>query len=277
MLFEFQLRPIEQVAPWGKEGEYSLSWFGLTDGWYWLKCGEEELFRYADELIKAWAAKGMGEFKLPYVDYHVVRLWEDILQMLPEILNPIPKHLLQKIEPGPLALQWCSQISEAVFTEEHEVSKLVEDRFIKASSWLSDRKLDVGYLLESPRIWFWTDGKLLFVRWDNEGRNLEGHHAWASANGTYTMPLEAFVDEVRSFDKRLIKAMEERVQTIEHSWERPDIQIDVNALINEHQKRSTELSFVLDLVKNREATQWNEIAEAIKYFEEMGFAIPKAG
>jgi len=48
-------------------------------------------------------------------------------------------------------------------------------------------------------------------------------------------------------------------------------------LVNEQQELATWLSAASDRVRNQEATAWDEITEAIKYFEDMGYAIPKAG
>jgi hypothetical protein len=111
MLFNFQLRPIEEVAPWDQEGEYSLSWFGLTDGWYWLDCDGHELFRYSDAIIESWKYEGRQPAVPPCVDYQVVRLWGDILQILPDVLSPVPAKLIHKTEPGLEAGLWQSHPS----------------------------------------------------------------------------------------------------------------------------------------------------------------------
>lgn len=278
MLFQFQLTPIDQVAPWGREGELRLSWFGLTEGWYWLQCGNEELFRYSEVLLATWAAKGAkgtGGQALPYVDYQVVRLWEDVLDMLPEVSEPIPTELLHKLEPGATARQWCGRIAEMVFAEGPAVPKSTEDRFFKATSWLGHRQLDAGHLTESPRIWFWTDGSTAFVRWDNEGRRLDGHPVWASTSGTFDLPLAAFLEEVRSFDHRLIQQMEERVHAIRRHWARPQIHIDKDGLLREQQERAAWLPQALTQVKERPPTPWDEVIEAIEFFEQSGFRLSK--
>jgi hypothetical protein len=277
MLFQFQLRPIEKVTPWGREGAYSLSWFGLTDGWYWLKCGEEELFRYSESVLSSCQNEERQPSDPPYVDYQVVRLWEDVLSMFPEVLAPVPVELLRKVEPGLEVSQWRAKIAELFFSEEHEASRQTEDQFDLAVTWLQARKLHVLHLKEGPRVWFWTDGMTMSIRWDNSGLCLDGHSMWTSTKGTFTMPLEAFVEEVRSFDNRLIKEMADRVRDIEHSWDRPEIQIDLQALCHEHQQRAAEFSLALDRAINREPTPWNEIAQAINYFEEMGCVLPEAG
>jgi hypothetical protein len=275
MLFNFQLRPINDVAPWQRDGEDFLNWFGLTDGWYWLKCGEEELFRYSGSVLASWKYEGRQQEYPPYVDYQVVRLWEDVLEMLPDVLTPIPEELLRKIEPGIDACKWRGDIAELVFPDGHEVSQPMEEHFDLATIWLQSRKLDVLHLKGGPRIWFWTDGTTMFIHWDNSDLTLDGHSEWASTKGTYCIPLEAFIEEVRSFDSRLIDAMKERVEAIRCSWDRPSIQIDKQALLVEQQQRACALSEAFQRVKDHYPTPWNTVAKAIKYFEDLGCVIPK--
>lgn len=92
MLFNFQLRPLSEVTPWVYQGQRYLHWFGLTEGWYWLRVNEnEEIFRYSPELLADWYGEYAEEpALLPYADYYVVRLWKDLLEMLPRILKPHP-------------------------------------------------------------------------------------------------------------------------------------------------------------------------------------------
>ena len=33
---------------------------------------------------------------------------------------------------------------------------------------------DTTYLISGPRIWFWSDGAMLHIGWDNRKRLLEG-------------------------------------------------------------------------------------------------------
>ena len=275
MLFQFQLRPIDDIVPWGSEGDYSLSWFGLTDGWYWLKCGEEELFRYADSVLASRKYEGRQQADPPYVDYQVVRLWEDVLEMLPEILTPVPVELLRKIEPGLDAWRWRGQIAELAFPNEDEISQSMEAHFNLATTWLQGRKLDVLHPKEGPRIWFWTDGTKMFIRWDNTELTMDGRSVWASTKGTYSMPLATCREEIESFDRRLIEKMGQRVQAIQHSWDRPLIKIDQEALLREQRERANALAEAFQRVKDCEQTPWNTIAKSIAYFEEQGFPLPK--
>lgn len=45
MLFNFMLRPTAEIAPWGTPDNPTLSWFGLSDGWYWISIAGDEIFR----------------------------------------------------------------------------------------------------------------------------------------------------------------------------------------------------------------------------------------
>lgn len=97
-LFEFDLADIEDIVPWGTAPKQSLSWFGLTDGVYHMDVHGKQLFRYSDEIRAHWKFQYSELKDTPFVDYQVVRLWEDLLEMLPDILNPIPDKLFHLIE-----------------------------------------------------------------------------------------------------------------------------------------------------------------------------------
>lgn len=275
MLFNFQLRPVHEIAPWGCEGDYSLSWFGLTDGWFWLDCGGHELFRYSTPIIKSWKYEGRQTDDLPYADYQVVRLWEDILQILPHVLSPVPKNLLERIEPGLPASMWHLQVAEIIFEDDREVSKLDEERFDAATEWLQLRKLDSLYLKQGPRIWLWSDGKNVFIRWDNTDLVLDGYELWTAQSGIHTLPLKDFIEEVRSFDRRLMAAMNERVQSIQQQWNRPEIRIDKEALLIEQEERSRWLNESFERLRISEPPEWKAVIDAIAYFERNCCPIPK--
>jgi hypothetical protein len=273
MLFQFQFRPIETVAPWkDSNGVLSVSWWALTDGWYWLNCAGEELFRHSPPILEYWQSKENAPKDPPYVDYPVAQLWLDMLEILPEVLMPIPKELLGKIEPGLEAFRWSKKTGELVYTD--EPNEKTEEEFYKAVLWFGRRQLGSSFLKASPKIWFWTDGATMFIRWDNDGLNLDGYQPWASVRGTFTLPLEAFIEELHCFNNRLIKAMEERIQSIEHSWNRKEIKIDRNALTCDHEANSRALAEALQHTDIPDATPWNEVTQAIQYFEDMGYPLP---
>src|SRR4051812_21332756 len=94
--FDFQFRPVSIITPFGRERQ-RLHWFGLTDGWYWIEIGDDQLFRYSDALMAHEEPWLSTPDTFPYVDYYVVRLWEDLIDLLPTILAPVPDSVADKL------------------------------------------------------------------------------------------------------------------------------------------------------------------------------------
>ena len=92
--FNFDLRPVGEIVPWtkGDGSDPRLGWFALSDGHYWITVDEVELFRYSEESVALWRSEGY-EVASPYANYQVVRLWEDVLDWLPEFHEPVPEDL----------------------------------------------------------------------------------------------------------------------------------------------------------------------------------------
>lgn len=254
MLFNFRLTPLEQVVPWGRPNDPHLHWFGLTDGCYWLRVGDVELFHYREDAFG-------GEYYpcKPYVDYHVVRLWEDWLEILPDVLAPVPQALAEKLA-APNFLAWRARV------ERWNDAK--EGNFDNPIYWLAieragDRYLDSGYLVKGPRIWAWNDGTHIHLEWDNRKCRVEGKPIWTAGVGSWVLPVEDFLDEVQAFDTRFIQAMQQRVDQIAADWTRPEIRIDIDQLVREQADRATWLAKTLDRAPQARAVEWNAVLDAV--------------
>ena len=79
--------------PWGDEPNQYLHWFALTDSFYYMELGDVQLFCYSDEILEFWSKEypGCNSKNEPYMDYQVVRLYEDVLEILPDVIQPIPE------------------------------------------------------------------------------------------------------------------------------------------------------------------------------------------
>lgn len=127
--FQFKLRPLADVVPWGDD-QPVLHWFALTDGWYWIEVGQHALFKYE------------GGDEPPYVDYYVVRLWEDMLDMAANVLEPVPPDLLWLIERESIGLG--DDAADDVF-----------DAVEAAQEWYGGHCLYTGPLRVAPAIRMW--------------------------------------------------------------------------------------------------------------------------
>ena len=264
MLFEFILRPLGEVQPWG-EDKPTLHWFGLTDGWCWWNVGSQQLFRYSQVWLDRWA----GQYPklasdLPYVDYNVVRPWEDLLDFLRTVLEPVPEDLILRIN----GLQEWNLFRDKArsWMEEQDTDEAWDLQSI-AFHWWSQRTWDAGYLHHPPKIWSWAQGDTFHIRWDNRDVIDDGLPVWEATKGEITMPMADFIAEAKSFDDRLMSAMAERVNAVIGGALRPDIGDDLAHLSDEQSDRSTWMENALTLGRMEE--DWNKVREALATLEQM--------
>lgn len=286
MLFHFQLRALADVAPWGSPGKFNLHWFGLTDGWYWLQMDEDnEVFRYSSKLLAHWHALYPAEtISSPYVDYYVVRLWEDILAILPDILEPLPPQLAHMLETDEQIKQWQQRAEHweqrrerRMREDEVEYDEAEEDEvwdiYSQATLWWDHRMLNTGYVTAPPHLWFWHDGIYIHCYWDNRQLSLTDLPAWATQQGHIRLTPAQFLEEVTSFHTRLFLAMAERIEEAKLSWSRPDVALDFAALEKEQQDRFQWLARARDRAASRSTTPWNEVLDAMKTMDRLAGSV----
>lgn len=253
MLIGFRLLPLARTQPWGRPGNLTLHWFGLTDGCYWIEVGANRLFEYSE------AAQAAGTAR--YCEYQVVRLYEDLLDMLPHILEPVPGSLIQYLS-GDTAIHWranfdawCHRSSDGL--DEDRFYQIIDD----ATSWSGARHLDSAYLSPSANVSIWSDAASVHFEWDNRGRLIDGKPAWSALLGTYPLPRAEFIEEIRSFNKRLMDQMSERVEEVLAGALASDINIDMPALVREHEQRSRALE---DALRFQPQTDWGRVEASIE-------------
>jgi len=255
VLINFTLAPIESIVPWGEPGSLGLHWFGLTYGEYWIQAGEAALFEYSDHARKA----GINR----YCDYQVVRLHEDLLGMLPYILEQVPEPLVPYIS-GESAkvwrnayLAWCDSDDD----DDTDADRLGEIGDA-AVAWSERRRLDSAYLSPSANIAIWSDPEHVHIEWDNRDRRFDGKPAWSALLGAYRMPRDRFIEEVRSFHARLMDQMAARVDQVVTGGLPSGINIDLPGLVREHGQRTGSLDSALRVAIP--PTDWQRSERAIR-------------
>jgi hypothetical protein len=214
--FRFRLRPIAEVSPWGPDRR--LHWFGLTDGWYWIEIDGLELLRYTPQTVQQRIGDGLAA-STPYIDYYVVRLWEDMLRLLPAVLEPVPDDLAEFMSSNPD--DWVSR-DEA------------------AALWYGDHVLDMGYLRRPPHIRWWRriidSDDHMTVAWKHQSGEIEFA---APDTGQATIPTSVFVAAVEELDHELLAEMEQRIIELERTGPPPGVHMDMKHLRAEQQDRAT--------------------------------------
>jgi hypothetical protein len=260
MLFDFQLRPLEEVQPWGKPPNLSLSWFGFTEGFYRLQIGSEFLLNYSEQFVEHQAEQSSNIYAGSFVDYYVVRLWEDILDMLPHILEPFPPKISKFFENhGNAWFEWESNALDWVDNQPDE--DMAIEIFELAVSWQHARRLDTAYLQNAPRIWIWSTERDVIISWDNKKIEWEGIQVWSARQGHYSIKRNEFLYGVRAFHDKLMSEMAERVKNVGDRWCRSEIYVDIQQLKYEQQDRKMWLDRAL---KRSSFTSWDNVLSAIE-------------
>lgn len=239
----FDLEDIEKVGAWGNPGNYNLHWFGLTSGRYWIETEYGSPMEYTTAIQEHWSHGN-------YPDYYVVRLFEDLLHMLADVLEPVPADVASLVaNPGwrAGARQWRDT------TEDEEL-------WYPASEWWDERSLDMGYLTYAPKLTFWRIEETVFLQWTADGKH-NGIPVWVVPKGQVSMDVTVFEAAVVRFCEELLESMERRVRSIqEHGWKRTDCRLEVAALARE---QVTRRAFFQEMRYEKRATDWRKVRDSL--------------
>jgi hypothetical protein len=257
-LFQFELRALDQIQPWGAPEDPNLHWFGLTEGHYWIQAGEHKLFEYSSA-AQAWS-------QVPrFCEYQVVRLYEDVIALAPYALEPVPQVLQRYIsldESRPWNYywtKWCQALDSSGTSEKR--MNMLED----AGPWMARRTLDSAHLTPSTNIVLWSDQDTVHIQWDNREKALQHLQAWSAQFGSWRVGRGEFMAEVRSFHNRLVEQMAERVSQVTAGALGRNVRIDLEGLRLEQLVRSK--SIECNLGQPTPPTDWPLIIETVRALE----------
>jgi hypothetical protein len=252
MLINFKLFPLDSIAASVKPEPPGLTWYGLTQGEYWIELGDNTLFEYTES---AWP-DGMH-----HCEYPVARLHEDLLDMLPSILEPVPQALAPYLFGEGAAACWDAWTSwcdrhPAALGEGHALA--LEEALLALTS---GRQHIASYLNPPTRFVSWSDEENVYFAWDNRHDQVRGQPLWTAEYGEFNMPRRAFIEEMQSFHARLMDEMADRVEQVLTGALSPEIKINIDYLVSEQARRYEALHEAL----NREAqTDWHKVEVAIQ-------------
>ena len=259
-LFEFKLKDLVDVMPWDDENGKKLHWFGLTDGYFYMNVNGEQLFHSTDEIIEYWKNEN-PEFApvSNYVDYQVVRSYEDLLYILPNVLQPIPTAVFKHIETFNKQVQFENIFDNYLdfLGEDDEPG----DEYFDATEWFYLRRLSTMHLNQGPDIWFLLHEDQILIRWNNKEKHENGIPLWTSTSGECRMKADSFIEEVNGFHNNLMLEMERRIDLLHKNNPIPDIRIDLKRLSEEHQERK--LSLARTLASKPTIKNWDIVQSSI--------------
>ena len=136
----------------------------------------------------------------------------------------------------------------------------------EAMDWMGGRLLDSLYLVQGPQIILWRTGNVISIRWDNSEKLIDGIPVWTAKKGLYEISVNDFLLEVESFHKRFTGAMKDRVNAIATNWSRPNVEVDINRLVEEQSERERALSEALAVQHN---TNWEIVRKGKRLLNEL--------
>lgn len=261
MLFNFKLDPIDEIAPWGKPPDLHLSWYALTLGQCFLQAGSEELLRYSGPVLEKELQESQESQVQPYVRYQVARFRENIFDIVPRVLEPLPPEIAIYAR-STRAQAWLSKCTNWFARQSR--NDAVSNCYDAAAFWLRERSLDTYGLQVPANVWFWRFGDTIHIEWDNREQRYGSVPVWAAAQGTHSIHVEEFMAELGSLHARLIAAMQLRIDEACRSWSRPEIHIDLDRL---RENQSFWDDRMERFILRWEPTDWKAAVAAIQQIE----------
>lgn len=223
----FELKTnLDEIAPFGEKGSYSLSWFGLTDGLLWITAGDKTVYEYSDAAMKECG----GDIR--YNDYYLSRFLEDFSDIFGKISQSVSKEVYDSVEDfEDLSQNRLDDIPD----DDPEFDRLY-DEFLEERAWFGDRVFDSGHLKGGPIIGcFRCEDKLKFF-WNGEYVLDNGVSVWTSPSGSLEMPYCDFAAEVKRFFAEFYEKMDEQVKrALDKDWD--GIRVDKEYLVRENAER----------------------------------------
>lgn len=223
----FELKAnLEEIAPFGEKGSYSLSWFGLTDGLLWITAGDKTVYEYSDATLKEWG----GDVR--YNDYYLSRFLEDFSDIFGKISQPISRELYAGVED----FEELSQNRlEDIPDDDPEFDRLY-DEYLEERMWFSNRTFDSGHLKGGPLIGCFRCEDKLKLYWNGDAPLENGESIWTAPRGSFEMPYSGFVTEVKRFFAEFYEKMDKQVKrALKKDW--GEIRVDKEYLVRENAER----------------------------------------
>lgn len=258
-LFDFRLRPLQEITPWhGPEGP-SLGWFGLTDGAYWVIVASQQL---ADHL-------GSDNILSPSspCEYQVARLFDDVTELAPYALTEVPPRVDAFLR-GTTGQAW-RDYHEAWWHLPDDLPQTEELDRLRSAAWepMRLRMLSTSYLRPCIEILMWSFDGAIHIKWENREIVAEGVPVRGALRGGALLTRERFIDEIEDFSTRLCDAMEARVHQVRQGVLGPHVRVDIDSLVREQGMRRQQLAH--ELANPRYMEDWAAVAAAIEKLDSL--------
>ncbi|MBU0661571.1 hypothetical protein KKG22_05360 [Patescibacteria group bacterium] len=149
-LFNFILKPLEDIVFVETKNKPIFDWFALSDGEYYIEIDGQKIYTVSDE-YKAMVKNEDPERKLPdYMDYQISRMHEDFLGILSTVLQEVPEEFHSYIKTVGEEKKWLENIEKIYDVDEEDEEHVLFDLERDASMWIHKRTLFPNNFVDFP-------------------------------------------------------------------------------------------------------------------------------
>ena len=256
-MIHFKLKHLDEIQPAGTDGDFTMSWFWLTDGDLWLNLADSTLYEYTPEALKYF-----GDKKSPYNDYPLIRFIEDFTELFNEVSESIPNDIYKLTGNLTGFLNDSQKWLDFIDTDDDEYSDFYFEEYDKLISWTDKRTIDSGHLIGGPHISIFRNGDNIRIVWETAHQLENKIDLWTAKNGAIEISYSDFISQVYDFGKRFFEQMNTQVDVaLKKDWK--DVKIDKTRLIQEHAEREKDFFDQLALLEKepKSATNWKLVEE----------------
>lgn len=248
--FDFEMTPLDRFEPWSQD--QPVHWYALSDGEYVVRVGNQRIFESESSGVRR------------ALDYQVAKLLQDVLEVLPHTLEPVPPRIACRLDPDMGGwFAWSRRAAPWYRTlPDDGTLEAMEEAFY----WVQQRTLDAMYLVGAPRLTFVCVGDATIATCEPAERLASADWQWLCEPARVELPRTEFVAEVRRFGHAFIAAMAERIDACERGALRGRAVIDVPALRDQHAAAEAEFAAVLAAPPTPQ--DWGRVEQALIAFDE---------
>lgn len=266
-LFNFNLKPLTDCSYWlGNENRKAhQTWYGLSDGFFWMEVNNQKLLEYTPSFMREFYGDETTFHNDTdrIMDHYLAQIYSDLEDVFDTAFNPIPLELFSEIS----TLNQMLEMEKKANSWTNRAPDTMESFDIYMQSTFFNRnRLDLGYLLYSPKIWFLRIEDDIVIRWNTNRRSPKRFKVWTSTKGEIKISIHLFKAELISFYQSFIKQMKIQVQNAINSWPLKDVEINTKGLLESQNLREIEIESIVEKIINEEFDKtwdWEKVKASI--------------
>lgn len=247
----FRLQPPDKIKPFGEKPNYSLHWFGLTDGILSIDVCGQTIYKYSA------AAQKYFKLRHRYNAYYISRFIEDFFGTFPAVGQAVPKELYCALDGfDAMCEKW-----EGMHADDPDgiFDKFYFEDLCGLRGWHNERTFDSAHLTGGPLIGCFRHGDKIKIIWNGEYKLDNGAELWSVPSGCAEIAYSDFTSAVNAFYHEFFAAMDRQCEIAPIALDKK-IHFDAPLAAQENEERKRRFSQCLEyLYSPSKVDEWDKI------------------